>query len=57
MPSDPASPMLKYYLNFVGGAAEQLLEQSVLASGGVVQLSSPQEGCGHQGVSIAVTLT
>jgi AraC-like DNA-binding protein len=41
--SDAATPMLKYYIDFVGKAAEQLLAESVLASGGVVQLSSPQE--------------
>ena len=41
--SDPAAPMLKYYIDFVGKAAEQLLAKSVLTSGNVVQLSSPQE--------------
>lgn len=41
--SDPARPMLKYYLNFAGRAAEDLLAPSTLGKWSVVQLSSPQE--------------
>lgn len=41
--SDPSTPMLKYYIDFVGKAANQLLAKSALAPGKVVQLSSPQE--------------
>lgn len=40
--SDLERPMLKYYIDFVGKAAEQLLADSALRDG-VVQLSSPQE--------------
>jgi AraC-like DNA-binding protein len=41
--SDPARPMLKYYVTFAGKLAEQLLAKSVLGTWSVVQLSSPQE--------------
>ena len=41
--SDSSTPMFKYYIDFVGKAANQLLADSALAAGRVVQLSSPQE--------------
>lgn len=41
--NDPARPMLKYYLDFVGPEGEELLAQSALGKGRVVQLSSSQE--------------
>ncbi|MEA3188093.1 MAG: hypothetical protein QOD99_1923 [Chthoniobacter sp.] len=41
--SDPERPMLKYYIDFVGKAAEQLLADSILGKWCVVQLSAPQE--------------
>lgn len=41
--SDPRRPMLKYYIDFVGKAAEKLLSKSILGKWCVVQLSSPQE--------------
>ncbi len=41
--ADPAAPMLKYYVDFTGKSAEELLANSALPPGHVVQLSSPQE--------------
>jgi len=41
--SDRERPMLKYYVDFVGKAAQRLLADSILGKWQVVQLSAPQE--------------
>jgi len=41
--NEPARPMLKYYVDFAGRAAEQLLGKSPLRAWRAVQLSAPQE--------------
>ncbi|MFT4175531.1 MAG: AraC family transcriptional regulator [Luteolibacter sp.] len=41
--NDPAAPMLKYYVDFTGLKAEQLLADSVLKLGQVVRISSPKK--------------
>jgi AraC-like DNA-binding protein len=41
--NEPAHPMLKYYVDFIGEAAEQLLEKSPLGGWRAVQLSAPHE--------------
>jgi AraC-like DNA-binding protein len=41
--NEPARPMLKYYVDFIGEAAARLLAKSPLARWRAVQLSAPQE--------------
>lgn len=41
--NDPARPMLKYYVDFVGAAADNLLARSPLGRWEVVQVSAPHE--------------
>jgi AraC-like DNA-binding protein len=41
--NDPARPMLKYYVDFVGSAADEMLAHSPLGRWEVAQVSSPHE--------------
>lgn len=41
--TEPSRPMLKYYVDFVGTRARQLMERSPVRPGGYAQVSSPDE--------------
>ncbi len=41
--NDPAHPLVKYFVNFVGAEARRLLQPAVVAPGQVVQSSAPEE--------------